>query len=186
MIEPLHCTQFQREDYRICLYKKYTIGVFCCELKFRKNIVEELTIKGECMVIGNFNIDLKTNSFYAKKLQTTMLSLGIKQYVNEPTRYEIRKKIIYLFFFNMAGATTVSPDVIEDKGTVENFEIVSLEQLEKIVMGLPNKKGTEEGINSDIKNEWIALKDIAFYCRGIALLPERWEKVVENGGNYFD
>jgi len=21
---------------------------------------------------------------------------------------------------------------------------------------------------------------------GIALLPERWEKVVENGGNYFD
>ncbi|KYN11081.1 hypothetical protein ALC57_16782 [Trachymyrmex cornetzi] len=26
----------------------------------------------------------------------------------------------------------------------------------------------------------------AFYRRGIALLPERWEKVVENGGNYFD
>jgi len=34
-------------------------------------------------------------------------------------------------------------------------------------------------------DEWIASKDIAFYRRGIALLPERWEKV-ENGGNYFD
>lgn len=33
---------------------------------------------------------------------------------------------------------------------------------------------------------WIVSKDIAFYRRGIALLPERWEKVVENGGNYFD
>jgi len=32
-------------------------------------------------------------------------------------------------------------------------------------------------------DEWIALKDTAFY-RGIVLLPERWEKVVENGGNY--
>jgi len=34
-------------------------------------------------------------------------------------------------------------------------------------------------------NEWIALKDTAFYCRGIAL-AERWEKIVENEGNYFD
>ncbi|KYN08837.1 hypothetical protein ALC57_19058, partial [Trachymyrmex cornetzi] len=39
--------------------------------------------------------------------------------------------------------------VIKDKGTIENFKIVSIE-LEKIVMGLPNKKSTEEGINSDI------------------------------------
>lgn len=28
-----------------------------------------------------------------------------------------------------------------------NFEIVSVEQLEEIVMRLPKKKGTEEGIN---------------------------------------
>jgi len=34
-------------------------------------------------------------------------------------------------------------------------------------------------------DEWIASKDTAFYRREIALLPERWEKVVENGGNYF-
>jgi len=35
-------------------------------------------------------------------------------------------------------------------------------------------------------DEWITLKDTVFYHRGIVLLPERWEKVVENGGNYFD
>ncbi|KYN17090.1 hypothetical protein ALC57_10641, partial [Trachymyrmex cornetzi] len=29
-------------------------------------------------------------------------------------------------------------------------------------------------------------KRTAFYRRGIALVPERWEKVVENGGNYLD
>jgi len=35
-------------------------------------------------------------------------------------------------------------------------------------------------------DEWIASKDTTFYCRGIALLPERWNKVIANGGNYFD
>jgi len=34
-------------------------------------------------------------------------------------------------------------------------------------------------------DEWIASKDTAFNSRGIALLPERWEKVIENAGNYF-
>jgi len=38
------------------------------------------------MIIGDFNIDLMMDSFYAKKLQMTMLSLDIKQYVNEPMR----------------------------------------------------------------------------------------------------
>ncbi|KYN21754.1 hypothetical protein ALC57_05855 [Trachymyrmex cornetzi] len=47
---------------------------------------------------------------------------------------DVDKKIIY---------------VIEDKATIDNFEILSLEQLEKIVMGLPNKKGTDEGISSN-------------------------------------
>jgi len=35
-------------------------------------------------------------------------------------------------------------------------------------------------------DKWIASKDTVLYHRGIALLPERWEKVVENGRNYFD
>jgi len=35
-------------------------------------------------------------------------------------------------------------------------------------------------------DEWIALKDTAFYRRGIALLSERLEKIVESEGKYFD
>jgi len=55
-------------------------------MRFLKDRVEELIKKGECMIIGNFNIDFMMDSFYAKKLQTTMVSLVIKQYVNEPMR----------------------------------------------------------------------------------------------------
>ena len=40
--------------------------------------------------------------------------------------------------------------IIENKAITENFENVNLEQLEKVVMGLSKKKGTEEGITSDI------------------------------------
>jgi len=56
---------------------------------------------GECMVIGDFNIDLMMDSFYAKKLQTTMLSLSMKQYVNESTRItKGSQTIIDLIFAN--------------------------------------------------------------------------------------
>ncbi|EGI60239.1 Mariner Mos1 transposase, partial [Acromyrmex echinatior] len=40
----------------------------------------------------------------------------------------------------------------------------------------------------DIKNwidNWIASKDKAFFQRDIRMLPERWEKVVANDGQYF-
>lgn len=55
-------------------------------VRFLEDIVEELVIKGECMVIGDFNIDLMIDSFYNRKLQTSMLSLGMKQHVNKPTK----------------------------------------------------------------------------------------------------
>jgi len=70
-------------------------------MRFLEDTVEELIIKGECMVIGDFNLDLMMDSFYAKKLQTTMLSLGMKQYVNEPTRItKDSQTIIDLIFAN--------------------------------------------------------------------------------------
>ncbi|XP_039311711.1 uncharacterized protein LOC120359162 [Solenopsis invicta] len=70
-------------------------------MRFFEDIVEELIIKGEYMVIGDFNIDLMADTFYAKKLQETMLSLGMKQYVNEPTRVtKDSQTIIDLIFSN--------------------------------------------------------------------------------------
>lgn len=40
---------------------------------------------------------------------------------------------------------------------------------------------TEKWVDS-----WIASKDESFFRRGIQLLPERWEKVVSNDGQYFE
>ncbi|KAG5311876.1 MOS1T transposase, partial [Pseudoatta argentina] len=34
-------------------------------------------------------------------------------------------------------------------------------------------------------DSWIASKDMSFFRRGIHVLPERWEKVVESEGKYF-
>lgn len=52
--------------------------------------------------------------------------------------------------FRSANRTTIY--VIENKGIIyiKNFEMIKIEDLEKIVMGLPKKKGTEERITSDI------------------------------------
>lgn len=55
-------------------------------IRFLEDVVEQLVIKGECIVIGDLNIDLMLDTFYARKLRTTMLSLGIKQFVDGPTR----------------------------------------------------------------------------------------------------
>jgi len=54
-------------------------------IRFLKDIVEELIMKRECIVI-DFNIDFIVDFFDTKYLQTTMLNMGIKQYVNKPTR----------------------------------------------------------------------------------------------------
>jgi len=49
-------------------------------VRFLGDVVEELVAKGQCIVIGNFNIDLMIDLFSTRKLQTTMLRLGMKQY----------------------------------------------------------------------------------------------------------
>ncbi|XP_029165110.1 uncharacterized protein LOC114936175 [Nylanderia fulva] len=71
-------------------------------VKFLEDIVEEVIFKEDCMVIGDFNIDFKmTNKIYTKQLKTAMHSLGMKQYIDSPTR--ITKKtqtIIDLVFAN--------------------------------------------------------------------------------------
>jgi len=50
-------------------------------MRFLEDTVEELTIKEKCMVIGDFNLDLMMDLFYAKKLQTT--SLGMKHMLTD-------------------------------------------------------------------------------------------------------
>lgn len=70
-------------------------------IRFLEETVEELTIKEECIILGDFNIDCMTDSFYTNKLLTTMQSLGMKQYVDRPSRVtENSKTIIDLVFAN--------------------------------------------------------------------------------------
>lgn len=41
-------------------------------VSFLEDIVEKLTIKRDCMILGDFNIDFMIDSFYTKKLQNLM------------------------------------------------------------------------------------------------------------------
>ncbi|XP_076300562.1 uncharacterized protein LOC143218884 [Lasioglossum baleicum] len=76
---------------------------------FLEDIVEELTIKEECIILGDFNIDCKTDSYYTNKLLTTMQSLGMKQHVDKPTRVTKNSEtIIDLVFTNKEINVVVS------------------------------------------------------------------------------
>lgn len=98
--------------YEILLIKKIIHNCWCIAIKVRDNMYKEIVIliyhspsasdgdfirfledivklfvtKGECMIMGDFNIDFIRDSFYTRKLRSIMLSLGMKQFVEEPTR----------------------------------------------------------------------------------------------------
>jgi len=120
---------YVRDDinYEIVLLKKLEANFWCIAIKVKEKmfkgilmviyhspsashgefiglleeIVEELMIREECIVLGDFNIDCMTDSFYTNKLLTTMQSLGLRQYVDKPTRVtENSKTIIDLVFAN--------------------------------------------------------------------------------------
>lgn len=49
---------------------------------------------------------------------------------------------------------------INEQGVMKNFEMVEIKHLQEIIMGLPNKKGTEEGIDSDVlKTAFCVIKE---------------------------
>ncbi|XP_024874869.1 uncharacterized protein LOC112456507, partial [Temnothorax curvispinosus] len=70
-------------------------------IRFLEDVVESMTIKGDCIIIGDFNIDVSVESFYTRKLLTAMQNLGMKQYVDSPTRStKDSQTIIDLIFSN--------------------------------------------------------------------------------------
>lgn len=70
-------------------------------IRYLEDVVELLIGKGQCILIGDFNIDLMTNSFYAKKIRREMANLGMLQYVDKPTRVtKDSKTLIDLVFAN--------------------------------------------------------------------------------------
>lgn len=74
-------------------------GIF---IKFIEDLIEDLIVKEKCIVIGNFNIDLRLDTFYSNKLKNVMSCLGMKQYVDQPTRVTINScSLIDLVFANL-------------------------------------------------------------------------------------
>lgn len=90
-------------------------------LRFLEEVVEDLVIKGECMIVGDFNIDFKIDSFYTKKLRTIMSSLGMKQLVNNPTRItkDSQTMIDLVFANNMAQVHVVHEPKITDHAWIK-------------------------------------------------------------------
>jgi len=94
----------------------------------------------EFEIIGDIdkcNIADKFNLYYIQSIDSIVNSIKIDRSGRDIIEHwmNINKKIIY---------------IIENKWIMEDFEAVKIEQLEKVVLGLPKKKGTEEGITSDI------------------------------------
>src|SRR5436190_5058397 len=89
----------------------------------------------ECNIADKFNLYYIQSIIY--KVDNIVKSIKVDRSGSDIIDHwmNVNKKIIY---------------IIENKGIMENFEIIKIEQLEKIVMGLPKKKVTEEGIISDI------------------------------------
>ncbi|EZA49523.1 hypothetical protein X777_12261, partial [Ooceraea biroi] len=76
--------------YDITLQKKVNSNCWCVAIE-----VKEKWYKGSIAVMyhspsapdmGDFNINILEDSFYTKKIHTIMLGLGMKQYVDKPTR----------------------------------------------------------------------------------------------------
>ncbi|XP_011699463.1 PREDICTED: uncharacterized protein LOC105456838, partial [Wasmannia auropunctata] len=71
-------------------------------IRFLVDTVDHLVAKGQCMLLGDFNIDLLADTFYARKLISEMSSLGLKQYVDRPTRVTSNSQtLIDLVFANI-------------------------------------------------------------------------------------
>jgi len=54
------------------------------------------------------------DSFYIRKLQTTMLSLGMKQYINKPTRITKDSHTIIIFINNKSEVQIIHEPKITD------------------------------------------------------------------------
>lgn len=108
------------------------------EHKITENIDFELDNVNECNIEGKCNIADKFNLFYIESINNIVKSI-------EGDRKKSPNKTIY---------------VVKMKDTIESFEMIEERYLEKIVMNLANKKGTEEGISSDVlKSIFHVIKD---------------------------
>lgn len=84
---------------------EYSDGEF---IDFITTECDELIDIGHLILLGDFNIDVSRENHYSKRLLRNMKSMGLKQYVQEPTRVTKESKtIIDLVFSNFYVKTDV-------------------------------------------------------------------------------
>lgn len=82
-----------------------SISIFCDKIL---EIAEQLLDYGRLIMLGDFNVDMLKNDYYAKKLSDEMSYLGMKQNIKTPTRSTLTSKtIIDLVFTNFRVESSV-------------------------------------------------------------------------------
>ncbi|XP_057339376.1 uncharacterized protein LOC130676884 [Microplitis mediator] len=99
----INCIQFCNGNEKLVLCNLYrspssSINIFCDKIL---EIAEQIMDTGKLIMLGDFNIDVRRNDFYARKLTDEMSYLGLKQNIETPTRLTFDSQtIIDLVFTN--------------------------------------------------------------------------------------
>lgn len=144
-------------------------------LKFLEDLAELYTMKGECIIVGDFNIDLMKDSFYARKLRTTISSLGLKQYVDKPTRItKDSQTIIDLVFANNEVKVKVfdKPKITDHAWLQVELKVIKIKSKFRLFNGRDYSKFNI--------NEFIAMMEMnLIQVRGINV-NRRAEKLIDS------
>lgn len=149
-------------------------------INFLVDIVEDFILKRECILIGDFNIDCMTDSFYTKKLLTIMNSMGMKQYVNEPTRItKESRSIIDLVFSNKKIETSVmSEPMITDHACLK-IECPESKQKNNKMENKYNRYMTKDYRGFDVDRFLEILKDGLEYSKSMSVNKEA-KRLIDN------
>lgn len=94
-------------------------------------------LKGNVIIMGDFNIDMSKESFYQKKLINLMNSIGLKQLVKEPTRIVgMAKTIIYLVFSNTEISIEIKhePSITDHSLLLLHWKVRGSKEVSRIVI----------------------------------------------------
>ncbi|XP_020296752.1 uncharacterized protein LOC109861488, partial [Pseudomyrmex gracilis] len=143
-------------------------------INFLIDVVEDLITKSECIVIGDFNIDFTINSYYKKRLKTTMNSMGMKQYVKEPTRIaRDSRSIIDLIFANKE----VEKNYKDRKYIARNYNDFDVDQFIEILQN-ELQQNNNMNVNDRAKNlvdSIVQTLDVVAPKRQVKI-PKIWEE----------
>ncbi|CAD6229613.1 GSCOCG00012116001-RA-CDS, partial [Cotesia congregata] len=120
----LNCIQISNKNGKtnICnIYRSPSgnISEFC---KSIIELAEDLLVIGKTIILGDFNIDVLSNKFYAKKLLNKMKILGFEQKIKSPTRITYNSKTAINLVFTSFQLTTN----IHDIPKIADHDIISV------------------------------------------------------------